>query len=183
LPFHTPLPDKQNPEVALFSRYPILEAEQLNLPFSDRSWKTIVDLGEVNINVIVLHLTPTRAEEVPMSQWTTRITERQIVRMEQVERVIESVRNSPEPDLVLCDCNFTEFSDAYARLDEFLDDGFARAGWGFGHTIHPVGIDIRLQRVDYVWYSSGFNAISAKVIKDGKSDHNPLVVELDLLLE
>ena len=182
-PFHTPLPDDHYPEVALFSRYPILEAEQLNLPLSDRSWKTIVDLGEVQVKIIVLHLTPTRAEEVPMSQWPRRITERQIVRMEQVQRVIEVVRNSQEPVLVLCDCNFTEFSDAYAGLDEFLDDGFAQAGWGFGHSIHPVDIDIRLQRIDYVWYSSGFIPISAEVVRDGKSDHNPLVVELDLLLE
>ena len=122
-PFHTSLPDGHYPEVALFSRYPILEAEQLNLPLSDRSWKSVVDLGDVQVNVIVLHLIPTRAEEVPMRQWTRRITERQIVRMGQVERVIESVRNSSGPALVLCDCNFTEFSDAYARLDEFLDDG------------------------------------------------------------
>ena len=182
-PFQTPLPDDQNPGLALFSRYPILEAEHLQASLTDRSWKTVVDLGEVQIRVIVLHLTPTRAAEVPMSQWPRRISERQILRMQQVEQIVDAVRESQEPVLVLCDCNFTEFSDAYAGLDEFLDDGFAQAGWGLGHTTHPVGIDVRFQRIDYVWYSSEFIPISARVVKDGKSDHNPLVVEFDLLLE
>lgn len=61
--------------------------------------------------------------------------------------------------------------------------GFAQAGWGFGHTTHPVGIDIRFQRIDYVWVSSEFSPILAQVVKDENSDHHPLVVELDLLLE
>ena len=182
-PFHTPLPDGHYPEVALYSRYPILEAEQLNLPLGDRSWMTIVDLGGVRIKVIVLHLVPTRTGEVPMSQWTQRITERQVVRREQVDRVIEAVREGQEPALVLCDCNFTEFSDAYAILDGFLDDSFALSGWGLGHTTDPLNIDLRLQRIDYVWYSSGFSPISAQIITERKSDHNPLVVELDLSLE
>jgi endonuclease/exonuclease/phosphatase (EEP) superfamily protein YafD len=180
-PYHTPLPEDRTPQVALFSRYPILEAQRLNLPLSDRSWGAIVDIGNAHIKVIVLHLTATRAAEVPISQWPNRITERQVVRLAQLDKVIDAALASRWPVLVLCDCNFTEVSDAYAQLDEHLDDSFAEVGWGLGHTIHPPNIDLRYQRIDYVWHSPDFISISARVLKDGKSDHNPLAVDFILV--
>jgi endonuclease/exonuclease/phosphatase (EEP) superfamily protein YafD len=100
--------------------------------------------------------------------------------MQQIRRVIDAIRNSDGPIIVLCDCNLTETTTAYARLDQVLEDAFGEVGWGFGHTIHPAGLDLRLQRIDYVWYTSHFVPLSARVIADGTSDHYALVVQLGL---
>jgi endonuclease/exonuclease/phosphatase (EEP) superfamily protein YafD len=95
--------------------------------------------------------------------------------------VLSALPEADVPVLVMCDCNFTETTMAYARFADRLQDGYREAGWGLGHTIHPVGISIALNRIDYVWYSHHFAAMSAGVVKGGMSDHSPVVVDLQLL--
>ncbi len=180
-PYHTPLPTEHKLQVGLFSRYPILTAKQLHLPWRDLSWEAIVDLDGNQIKIVVVHFIPTLLSEVPPSEWSERIVERQDIRRQQVSRVLDSVNGAEMPVVVLCDCNFTEFSVAYTRLEAVVADSFAEVGWGFGHTIHPVGRDVRLSRIDYIWHSPHFIPLWARVEKNGLSDHNPVVVGLQLV--
>lgn len=180
-PYHTLLPVEHRLEVGLFSRYPIIASERLNLPWNDLSRHAIVDIDGVEVHVFVLHLVPTLLAEVPIADWPGRIAEREQIRMEQIDRVLSALPEADVPVLVMCDCNFTETTMAYARFADRLQDGYREAGWGLGHTIHPVGINIALNRIDYVWYSHHFAAMSAGVVKGGMSDHSPVVVDLQLL--
>ena len=180
-PYHSTFSTGRDANVALFSRYPIVDEVRLNLPPGDKSVNVLVDMDGVELRVIVIHLIPTQAEQVQPSDWVNRIKERQALRFDQTRRVLDSVDQSEEPVLVLCDCNFTEFSLAYAMFGNILNDSFKSSGWGFGHSLHPVGRDIRVFRVDYIWYSSGIASQSSQVIKANMSDHNAVVADLILV--
>jgi len=181
--YHTPLPVEHRLDVALFSRYPIISSEKLNLPWNDLSRHVVVDINGLEVHVLVLHLVPTLMAEVPVSAWPERASEREHIRMDQIDRVLSALPDADVPALVLCDCNFTETTAAYARFADRLQDAFREAGWGLGHGVHPVGISISFSRIDYVWYSQHFVAKAATVASGGMSDHSPLVVDLELLAD
>ena len=87
-----------------------------------------------------------------------------------------------EPALLLCDCNLTDTSQAYAQLTTFLSDSFREAGWGFGHSSFGRRAPFLAQRLDYIWHSDGLMAVEAVVGLDGGSDHRPVAVKLALRL-
>lgn len=179
-PYHTQLPTEHKLHTGLYSRYPILDTEQLQLPWHDLSWSVVVDIDGIHINVIVIHLIPTLLREVPCLTWPERIVDRQDIRMQQVKLVSNAVTNANAPVLVLCDCNFSEFSQAYERLNNVLADSYDEVGWGLGYSITPVGRSPRVARIDYIWHTSQFTPIWARVGKDGMSDHNPVIAEFIL---
>jgi vancomycin resistance protein VanJ len=176
-PYHTPLPTEHILQVGLFSRYPILSVQRLNLPWRDLSWVVKVDVDGTPIKVVVVHLIPTLMGELPIREWPGRIAERQKIRLRQIDLVIDEVTDEDIPVLVLCDCNFSEISIAHRQMEGVLFDTFGEIGWGLGHTIHPVGTDFRVERIDYIWHSTDFEPQWVRVLKDGMSDHNPVVAE------
>ena len=176
-PYHTPLPTEHILQVGLFSRYPILSLQRLNLPWHDLSWVVKVDVDGTPVKVVVVHLIPTLMGELPIQEWPERIAERQKIRLRQIGLVIDEVTDEDMPVLVLCDCNFSEISIAHDHMEKVLFDTFAEVGWGLGHTIHPVGTDFRTERIDYIWHSLDFYPQWARVLKGGMSDHNPVVAE------
>jgi endonuclease/exonuclease/phosphatase (EEP) superfamily protein YafD len=180
-PYHTPLPTEHRLQVALFSRYPILEWSELNLPWLDLSVHAVVAIDDASLHVFVIHLIPTLLSEVPAAEWPTRVVEREAIRTEQIGRLLGALPNSGEPALVLCDCNFTETTAAYAEVNTRLRDGFADTGWGFGHTVRPAGWSFALQRIDYIWYSTPLQVSTAEVVHAGGSDHYPVVAAFALV--
>ena len=179
-PYHTPLPTEHRLQVALFSRFPIREWSELNLPWLDLSVHAVVDIDGTALHVFVLHFVPTLLSEVPLVEWPTRVAEREAIRTDQIGRLLRALPDSGEPALILCDCNFTETSAAYAEVDTRLQDSFAEVGWGFGHTIRPLKMNLALQRIDYVWHSSQLLVLSAEVVHAGGSDHYPVVAAFTL---
>lgn len=182
-PYHTPLPVEHRLDVGLFSRFPIIESEKLDLPWNDLSRHAVVDIDGVRVHVFVLHLVPTLLAQAPISSWPDRIAEREAIRMDQIDRVLGALPEGDVPVLVLCDCNFTETTAAYARFAGRLHDAFKEVGWGLGHTVHPASVNIGFNRIDYVWHSHHFVARSAKVTRGGMSDHSPVVADLELLID
>lgn len=79
--------------------------------------------------------------------------------------------------LVLCDCNLTDTSEAYATLRAGLHDSFAEAGWGLGLTMLLSQPHIPAQRYDYIWHTDELVALSAQVGADGGSDHLLLLAQ------
>ncbi len=100
--------------------------------------------------------------------------ESETIRLKQIMHELD------QPVLLMCDCNMTDTSAAYARLRTALNDSFREAGWGFGHTFFPPQSPFPIQRIDYIWHSEDFTAIQAYVGQDGGSDHLPIVAKLRL---
>ena len=83
----------------------------------------------------------------------------------------------------------TDMTEDYSRVARSYADTYREVGWGLGLTfpakdIHFFVFDvpIRIARLDYVFHSEQFRAISARVWPtSGGSDHRPLYAELALV--
>lgn len=102
------------------------------------------------------------------------------------ERLVTQIQSSHEPALVIGDFNATEQSDSYQILHQALHDAHREAGWGFGHTYpadrivwHGLPIPGRQLRIDMIWYTDDFAALTSYVSATyGESDHRPVIAQL-----
>lgn len=179
-PYHTLKPLGKKSAVGLLSRFPIETVEWFPLPPLDHALHTTVNVAGNRVHVFVVHLSANQFFDYPASQFVPLVIERYGRRAAEVTRLTEEFADLDEPILLMCDCNLTDTSEAYARLDLLLNDSFREVGWGFGHTFHPPVAPIPIQRIDYVWHSDEFAAVQAFVGQDGGSDHLPVVAKLRL---
>lgn len=179
-PYHTLEAFPEYTSVALLSRFPIERADLFALPPMDKALHTLVNINGERIHVFVVHLSPNQFFDNPVDQLVPLVKERYGRRAAEVALLQKKIVGLEEPILLMCDCNLTDTSEAYARLNSFLNDSFREAGWGFGHTFHPPIAPLPIQRIDYVWHSDEFIATEAFVGQHGASDHLPIVAKLKL---
>jgi vancomycin resistance protein VanJ len=165
---------EQDRSAGLLSRFPLETAEWFSLPPRDIALHTTIKIEGRRVHVFVVHLSPNNF-------FTASITELIPLVVERYGRRAAEVTALREPVLLLCDCNLTDTSEAYARLSRFLHDSFREVGWGMGHTSYPPQLPFPVQRVDYVWHSAEFVALEAFVGPEGGSDHLPIVAKLKLV--
>lgn len=161
-------------DVALFSRYPILEKRLIRSPeLRSPLLRAVVDIQGVAVTVYVVHLVsptliglPWLYEDAPRNQESAL--------------VYDLLARESGPLLVLCDCNFTDQSDAYRLFDMLLSDAFREAGWGMGFTYPNEHWFLPpLVRIDYIWHNDHLSALEAYPLNDsGTSDHRPVVARL-----
>jgi vancomycin resistance protein VanJ len=104
----------------------------------------------------------------------------------QVRELVADIEGRGGPVILAGDLNSTDQSTAYRLLREVLVDAHRAAGWGFGHTFpayegswRGIPIVARQMRIDMVFYSQDFAALSCRVgSAHGESDHLPVVAEL-----
>jgi vancomycin resistance protein VanJ len=161
--------------VGLISRYPIESAERIPLPPLNLAMHVILNVDGRRLHVFVVHLTP---NNYLLGQVPERAAERFAARAAETEQLAADLSASDGPAVLLCDCNLTDTSEAYRTLNTVLGDSFREAGWGLGHTSQPLGAPAPILRVDYVWHSREFFAVSAGVGQPGGSDHRPVWAEL-----
>jgi len=169
---------KDGISVGLLSRSPIEKADAFPLPPMDLALHAVINSEGERVHVFVIHLSPNNLFDYPTSEFVPLAIERYNRRANEVARLKDIISGLNEPVLLMCDCNLTDTSEAYAILDTFLDDSFREAGWGFGHTLQPRQAPFPIQRIDYVWHSADFAATEAFVEQDGASDHLPMVAKL-----
>jgi vancomycin resistance protein VanJ len=178
-PYHTF--DRFKPHgVGLLSRYPILSADKFSFtPGDDRALHAIIDWHGQSVHVFVVHLSANNFFDHPLSQLPQLALARYEQRANQVTRLEEELSVIEEPVILMCDCNLTDTSEAYSRLEQVLNDSYRAAGWRFGHTLHAQGVPFPVQRIDYVWHSDSFTAVDSYVGLVGGSDHQPVISTLE----
>jgi vancomycin resistance protein VanJ len=182
-PYRTPIiADRCYVQVAIWSRYPILEIEDVDPDVLCRLRSVVIDFDGQPIRVIGVHAWPYTGidrESVESSfRW----------RHEQLDLIFDMVEEQPEPLVLLGDLNSTPMSEVYETLSTRYTDAFTEAGWGLGHTFpaesgrwHGVPYPDRLVRIDYVFHSAEWRAEEAQVGEwDGASDHLSVVAKLRL---
>lgn len=179
-PYNTFDPPDQINSVGLLSRFPIESAEPFSLPPRDLALHAIIDFNGARVHVFVVHLSPNNFGLFPLDQFMLLAEDRYTSRAAEAVRLEEIIKPIDEPVIMLCDCNLTDTSQAYARLSSFLQDSFREAGWGFGHTLTHPPHTFRTQRLDYVWNNAAFTAAEAAVGQEGGSDHLPVAALLVL---
>ncbi len=165
----------------LLSKFPIEDVEWFDLPPLDIALHTIVQVKGKETHIFVVHLSPNNFFDNSATEFVTLVKERYGRRARETMRLKQMIQDLDEPILLMCDCNMTDTSEAYARLDTVLNDSFSEAGWGIGHTFQPPQLGFPVQRIDYVWHSEEFEPVQAYVGQDGGSDHLPIVAKLKLI--
>ena len=164
---------------AVLSKFPLEIEERFDLPPRDLAVHTVVQVQGTKVHVIVVHLSANYFFDYSITEFVTLVKERYGYRKEETTQLKQMVQNLDGPVLLMCDCNMTDTSETYARLDTVLDDSFREAGWGMGHTLQPPQL-FPVQRIDYVWHTDEFEALYAYIGQDGGSDHLPIVAKLRL---
>lgn len=174
-----------NPEyesdVALLSKYPVVELLPFTLSPRRMSLHAVLDVEGRPIDVLVVHLMPNQYNQLNGQTPWLRTRERfNIRRVEVTDVLIELQRNTANPALLLCDCNLTETSQLYGILDDQLTDVFRAVGWGFGRTAQLGSLPVAIQRIDYIWHTGEFEATAVRLGDAASSDHRPVVATLKM---
>lgn len=172
--------DQPEAGVALLSRYPIMQATRFPLPPRNLALHAVVDVSGTRVHVLVVHLSPNRAFRTLSPDIATAARHYYLLKKAEVQLVLAELRGLEGPHLVLCDCNLTETSAAYAQLATVVEDSFQEAGWGLGLTSEGPGLPLRVQRIDYIWHSPDLVIDTAYVGPAGGSDHRSVVAQLRL---
>ncbi|WP_420642780.1 endonuclease/exonuclease/phosphatase family protein [Candidatus Leptofilum sp.] len=162
--------------VGLLSSYPILSVKQFPFPPNDQqALHAVIEWQDQPIHVFVVHFSANNFFDNPVSQLPELARERYGHRAKQITQIEKQLGQIDAPILLMCDCNFTDTSEAYFRLNKLLSDSFHSTGWGFGHTLHPTDFPIRVQRIDFVWHSDDLIPENSFVGLAGGSDHHPVI--------
>nr|WP_262918080.1 endonuclease/exonuclease/phosphatase family protein [Pontibacter sp. E15-1] len=95
-----------------------------------------------------------------------------VARGEQVEMLLDHVRESPYRTIVCGDFNDIPFSYTYNKLAKELDNAFVKAGTGVGATYNGP---LPFLRIDNQFYTDGLRAVSFQTHNEmGLSDHYPI---------
>jgi vancomycin resistance protein VanJ len=165
----------------LLSRYPLTLLGDLPGPWLGRAHVVHLDFNGQLVNVIRFHA----------YSGISRLQRRE----EAAQALADYAAAHPGPLIALGDLNATSTHEAYQVITAELRDAWREAGWGLGHTFpgalspgssRPVimGVPVPkwLIRIDYVFHSGHFRALSARIGPwDETSDHRPVVADLELI--
>lgn len=186
-------PARGNLHVALFSRYPIVQSQQIDFPGESNHiamWADVV-VGKDTIRVINNHLQTTNLNQHKMklgenveqsvsqfSRLKEMLFENAVIRSDQADVISKFMDACPYPLIVCGDFNDTPASYTYRKIKGDLADSFLTSGKGYGYTYRYLK---KLYRIDYLFYSgSYFRATGYHSPNLAYSDHKPVIVNLDL---
>lgn len=186
-PYQVLVPVDNPTGIGVISKYPIRSTGE-DLPDHWYGGPQILQL-EWNDQLILIanfHMFSTSGV-FPLDQ-----AERSFRLREQQARLLVDLARRSGSVIMAGDANTSPSSEAYQTITSELTDAFRQAGFGLGHTF--PGSDIPesdrphigdwyvprwLSRIDYVFYSNDWAAITARTAKiDGVSDHRGVVAEL-----
>jgi endonuclease/exonuclease/phosphatase family metal-dependent hydrolase len=177
----------------ILSRYPILAQEQFDLqtPNSPIPLRVLVDVEGTPVALYNVHLAWPVSEprlELPFNNLYMRVVLGfdDSARNQQITHLIEHLQNERYPYVVAGDFNTSASSATYQQLAAVMHDSFREAGSGLG-TSWPVSgsrglpaLVPPLIRIDYIWHSDDFRAITARRGPRLTSDHLPVLATLEL---
>jgi endonuclease/exonuclease/phosphatase (EEP) superfamily protein YafD len=90
-----------------------------------------------------------------------------------------------QPTLIMGDLNTTDQTMTYRfMVDADLRDTWREIGWGLGYTwpvrLRGNNLPFPVMRIDFIWHTNNFQAMSAWVGPKTVSDHLPVIADLIL---
>lgn len=162
------------PGTGLLSKYPLSNIEPFYLNQSAlQHIKATVDLAGTPVTVISAHPPPPGLMQM---RYTTRGSD-------EIAALVD-LATQGGPTLLIGDFNITDQASDYRIIKQAgLHDAYREAGWGFGATWparlrHEDQPSPPLIRLDYIFYTDEFHAISAQVGPWALSDHRPVIADL-----
>ncbi|MEF9987204.1 MAG: endonuclease/exonuclease/phosphatase family protein [Bacteroidales bacterium] len=109
---------------------------------------------------------------------TTRMSVSYKMRAQQIDIVLDAIKNSKYPVILCGDFNDTPLSYVYSKAASELIDGFKESGDGYMYTYKYFK---KMLRIDYIFYGKEFKSVKYFSPNKDFSDHNPVISELKLL--
>jgi len=180
--------------LAVYSRYPILQSKLITFEGTPNSSMWVdIDYKGKRIRIFNNHLQTTNINSVRglygtyqhanaelefASMVSNTFYVNEIIRAKQAEIINQLIKDSPYPVIVCGDFNSPPSSYVYNVMKGELKDGFKTAGHGYAGIYRYFK---GLLRIDYILHSSSFTGIDYySTNMDFGSDHNPVIMELDL---
>ncbi|SIS49803.1 Metal-dependent hydrolase, endonuclease/exonuclease/phosphatase family [Zobellia uliginosa] len=171
--------------MAIFSKYPIINAELINFPNSinNGSYADILYKKDTirlyNLHMQSLGITP--GTGVLRSQSSDRLYRRVTNafkrQQHQAQIIAEHKAKSPYKTLVCGDFNNTQFSSVYHTIKGDMQDTFIAKGSGYGRTYNFLKIPIR---IDFIMADANFEVMAHKNYDNKYSDHFPVMASFRL---
>ncbi len=182
--------------MAIFSRYPIIQSQVIEFPSTNNCaiWADVNVEGKT-IRVFNVHMQTTsfdrmRAKAAQARAIESEEGERQIymdytdnleaniIERSRQARLVKGIVSATEFPVILCgDLNDTPGTYTYETLKGNLKDGFQTAGSGFAPTYKGLQ---NFLRIDYIFHSSSMKGMKYETLDFDMSDHNPVLMTLNL---
>ena len=184
-PYYEVLLGAQN---VLFSRYPVIESDLVNLGF----WvvnRHVVEIGGQMLAIYNIHMPMPVYEQrrvlLPTSNGLLNLMQRydEAYRNQQIRTLLDIIQQEKLPYIVAGDFNTSDNALIYDEMAAVMRDAYreTNVGWGgtwpaaIGEEGIPAFIPVLL-RIDYVWHSPHLQPLTATIGPNLRSDHLPLVV-------
>jgi endonuclease/exonuclease/phosphatase (EEP) superfamily protein YafD len=172
--------------MGVISRYPLRPSDAQPL----EGWHRPVQALELDLHGTPMLLMNIHAASPVFPGMELSVRERE----REASTIADFASAHPQPLIVLGDFNAGDLSTAYGIVTGTLVDTWREIGWGLGHTFPGadspdacwstmlgIPVPMWLVRIDYIFHSRQWRAVSAEIGPwDGSSDHRPVVAQLVL---
>lgn len=107
---------------------------------------------------------------------SNKINKAASIRVDQVDRIINSVKDSPYPTLLCGDFNDVPQSYIYRKLKGEHNDAFLASGKGFGATFQQLIFPFR---IDYILTDKSWSVYNFEVLDEKLSDHQAIRCDVE----
>ncbi|MBI1258401.1 MAG: hypothetical protein GC204_13100 [Chloroflexi bacterium] len=178
----------------ILTAHPVVSEEAFTLiPGNIPQQRIVIDVGGQKVAVYAIHLDlPLGTKNVPALRTRNIFIEMfthydASSRNKAIHALIERLKNEPLPYIVAGDFNTSDQSLIYNDLAAVAGDSFREAGSGLGTSWPVLNATVNLpffvpplMRLDYIWHSRQFQAVSASEGPYLGSDHLPMLATLAL---
>ena len=177
--------------VRVFSRFPIISRDAVKLEDAP-GWlalRLLLDHDGREVAVYAVHLALPRKHKEILARMSLdfALNYDESRRNAQIRRALSLLRDDERPFIFAGDFNMSDSSLIYDEIANEIHDAWRGAGNGAGRT-WPLAEEIGLPRIihpllriDYIWHSDHFRAVTAQLGHAIGSDHLPLMAELEWL--
>jgi vancomycin resistance protein VanJ len=169
-------------EFGIFSKYPIESIQPAELdPKLCKFQEVSVLVGKREVELIDVHL-PTPAFKARQLGFLPIPIDFNTNKQDRAYQVLlDRIAQIDRPLLVMGDFNTSDRDRNYQLMNKSLTNASHVAGWGFGFT-YPIEppLETPLIRIDHIFYSRQWQALTARTVKGIGSDHQYLVANLKL---
>ena len=169
---------------ALFSRFPIQSIDTLFMPEEEANNGFLMTLEHPKgpIGIGNFHLTSFQFSHVNPDSNGVESKFRRLIRngnfripqhKKLIQTVLAKTKDYPYPLILAADMNSAPHSHIPHQLHPHFKDAFEEAGEGLGWTF-PLWNNLGV-RIDYQWLNERVTPLEVKVIRDGQSDHFPML--------
>ena len=162
---------------AVFSKYPLKNAEWIELYQQWSIQKVTVEIGGKDVVLLNLHL----PISIPLTKWQKSTFGSPAEALERQRKARDILlKNTDErktPIIMAGDFNSLPHTMFIRKLQYRLVDSFLIRGTGLGNT---WSTKYPLLRIDYIFLSHEFTIYSHEVLNENASDHYPIVVRISL---